>query len=319
MSSLDSVAPGLVRAAETAAVAAAAWRGKGAEKEADRAAVDAMRKAFEAVSMDGTVVIGEGERDEAPMLFIGEKVGKGEGPVIDIAVDPLEGTTICAQDAPGALAVLAAAGQGGLLHAPDVYMEKIAVGPGLPEGIIDLDDSPAKNLQRAANALGREVEDLVVCILDRPRHEEQIALVRETGARLRLIGDGDVAAVIAVAEERFPIDVYMGTGGAPEGVLAAAALACTGGQMLGRLVFRDNAERERGRKAGIEDLGRIYTRQDLASGDVLFVAAGVTDGPLLRGICSEGSNQVVEALVLSAPGGDRRHTRTVLPQVADVP
>ncbi len=273
----------LLRATEAAALAASAWRGRGDEKAADQAAVDAMRRQLQSVPMSGTVVIGEGERDSAPMLYVGEAVGAGTGPELDIAVDPLEGTTICATDAPGALAVLAAGARGSLLHAPDVYMEKLAIGPGYPEGLIRLDDSPADNLGRIAEAKGCRVEDVTVCILRRDRHADLVYAVQETGARLRLIGDGDVAAIIQVADSASPVDVYMGVGGAPEGVLAAAALACTGGAMLGRLVFRDDDERARAARAGIRDFDRVYDRSELASADSVLIVSGVTDGPLVQG------------------------------------
>ena len=253
----------MVRVTEAAAVAASKLIGRGDEKAADAAAVEAMRKAFDTLAIDGTVVIGEGERDEAPMLFIGEKVGgaPGEGPKIDIALDPLEGTTITAKAGPNALAVLAAAAEGCLLNAPDVYMDKLAVGPGYPDGIIDLAKSPTENVQAVAKAKGVAPSDIIVCVLDRPRHAELIAELRGLGCGVVLIGDGDVAGVIAVTDEDTTIDMYMGQGGAPEGVLAAAALRCVGGQFNGRLVFRNDDERGRAAKWGIDDLDRIYTRE----------------------------------------------------------
>jgi len=276
----------MVRVTEAAAVAAAQLVGRGDEKAADAAAVAAMRRAFDTLYMDGTVVIGEGERDEAPMLFIGEKVGgaPGKGPKIDIALDPLEGTTITAKAGPNALAVLAAAEKGCLLNAPDVYMDKIAVGPGLPDDIIDLAKSPTDNVKAVAKAKGVAPERINVCVLDRPRHADLIDELRGLGCGVVLIGDGDVAAVIAVTDEDTTIDMYMGQGGAPEGVLAAAALRCVGGQFNGRLVFRNEDEKARARKWGIEDLDRIYKLEDLASGDCIFAATGVTSGSLLKGV-----------------------------------
>jgi fructose-1,6-bisphosphatase II / sedoheptulose-1,7-bisphosphatase len=274
----------MVRVTERAAIAAAQLIGRGDEKAADAAAVEAMRKAFDNLYIDGTVVIGEGERDEAPMLYIGEKVGMGKGPQIDIALDPLEGTTITAKAGPNALAVLAAAEKGCLLNAPDTYMDKIAVGPGYPEGIIDLAKSPTENVMAVAEAKGVKPSDINVCVLDRPRHAELIAELRGIGCGVVLIGDGDVAGVIAVTDEDTTIDMYMGQGGAPEGVLAAAALRCVGGQFNGRLVFRNEDERARARKWGIEDLNRIYKLEDLAKGDCIFAATGVTSGSLLDGV-----------------------------------
>ncbi|MGB3711982.1 MAG: class II fructose-bisphosphatase [Erythrobacter sp.] len=276
----------MVRVTEAAAVAAAQLVGRGDEKAADAAAVAAMRRAFDSLFMDGTVVIGEGERDEAPMLYIGEKVGgaPGKGPKIDIALDPLEGTTITAKAGPNALAVLAAAEEGCLLNAPDVYMDKLAVGPGLPDDIIDLAKSPSENVRAVAKAKGVEPALINVCVLDRPRHADLIAELRDLGCGVILIGDGDVAGVIAVTDQETTIDMYMGQGGAPEGVLAAAALRCVGGQFNGRLVFRNEDEKARARKWGIEDLDRIYKLEDLASGDCIFAATGVTDGSLLEGV-----------------------------------
>ena len=273
-----------VRVTEAAALAASRWMGRGDEKAADQAAVDAMRSALNTLDIQGTVVIGEGERDEAPMLYIGEKVGKGNGLEVDVALDPLEGTTICATGAPNALAVVAMAEKGGFLNAPDVYMDKIAVGDGLPDDLVDLDATPAVNLKNLAKAKRGEVADLVVLILDRPRHQELIAKVRETGARIQLIRDGDVAGVIATTRLNRTVDIYMGAGGAPEGVLAAAALRSIGGQMQGRLIFRNEEEKSRARGMGITDLNRKYTLTDLAKGDVMFAATGVTDGPLLNGV-----------------------------------
>lgn len=276
----------MVRVTEAAAVAAADLVGRGDEKAADAAAVEAMRKCFDTLYIDGTVVIGEGERDEAPMLYIGEKVGgaPGKGPKIDIALDPLEGTTITAKAGPNALAVLAAAEKGCLLNAPDVYMDKIAVGPGYPEDVISLEKSVTENVEAVAAAKGVEPKDIIVCVLDRPRHAGLIAELRGIGCGVVLIGDGDVAGVIATTDQDTTIDIYMGSGGAPEGVLAAAALRCVGGQFNGRLLFRNDDERERAAKWGIEDLDRIYKLHDLASGDCIFAATGVTDGSLLDGV-----------------------------------
>ncbi len=276
----------MVRVTEAAAVAAASLVGRGDEKAADAAAVEAMRKCFDTLEIDGTVVIGEGERDEAPMLYIGEKVGgaPGRGPKIDIALDPLEGTTITAKAGPNALAVLAAAEKGCLLNAPDVYMDKIAVGPGYPEDVISLEKSVTENVEAVAAAKGVEPRDIIVCVLDRPRHAELISELRGIGCGVVLIGDGDVAGVIATTDQDTTIDIYMGSGGAPEGVLAAAALRCVGGQFNGRLLFRNDDERKRAAKWGIEDLDRIYKLHDLAKGDCIFAATGVTDGSLLDGV-----------------------------------
>lgn len=299
----------MVRVTEAAAVAASKLIGRGDEKAADAAAVEAMRKAFDTLYMDGTVVIGEGERDEAPMLFIGEKVGgaPGKGPKIDIALDPLEGTTITAKAGPNSLAVLAAAAEGCLLNAPDVYMDKLAVGPGYPEGIIDLAKSPTENVKAVAEAKGVAPSDIIVCVLDRPRHADIIAELRSIGCGVVLIGDGDVAGVIAVTDEDTTIDMYMGQGGAPEGVLAAAALRCVGGQFNGRLVFRNDDERARARKWGIEDFDRIYTRDDLVSGDCIFAATGVTSGSLLEGVkYLRGGRMTTESVVMRASSGTVR-------------
>jgi len=302
----------MVRVTEAAAIGAARLIGRGDEKAADAAAVEAMREAFNELYMDGTVVIGEGERDEAPMLYIGEKVGAaiGTGPKIDIALDPLEGTTICAKAGPNALAVLAVAEEGGLLNAPDVYMDKLAVGPGYPEGIIDLAKSPSENVKAVAAAKGVQPNEIVVCVLDRPRHADLIAELRALGCGVVLIGDGDVAGVIAVTNEDTNVDLYMGQGGAPEGVLAAAALRCVGGQFNGRLVFRNDDERARARKWGITDLAKIYTRDELAKGDCIFAATGVTDGSLLKGV-KQHKNGVMttESVVMRASSGTVRWVR----------
>ena len=273
-----------VRVTEAAARAAARLIGCGDEMAADQAAVDAMRRSLNGLDIEGTVVIGEGERDEAPMLYIGERVGTGSGPKVDIALDPLEGTTICATGGANALAVMAFAEAGGFLNAPDTYMDKIAIGDGLPRDLVDLDESPVNNLNELAKAKKCEVRDLMVLILDRPRHEEIIAKVRESGARIQLIQDGDVAGVIATTRLNASVDIYMGIGGAPEGVLAAAALRCIGGQMMARLVFRNSGEQTRARKMGITDFDRKYHLNDLASGDVMFAATGVTDGAMLKGV-----------------------------------
>ncbi|NCP24130.1 MAG: class II fructose-bisphosphatase [Erythrobacter sp.] len=299
----------MVRVTEAAAVAASKLIGRGDEKAADAAAVEAMRKAFDELYMDGTVVIGEGERDEAPMLYIGEKVGgaPGKGPKIDIALDPLEGTTITAKAGPNSLAVLAAAGEGDLLNAPDVYMDKLAVGPGYPDGIIDLAKSPTENVKAVAEAKGVAPGDIIVCVLDRPRHADLIAELRALGCGVVLIGDGDVAGVIAVTDEDTTIDMYMGQGGAPEGVLAAAALRCVGGQFNGRLVFRNDDEKARAAKWGIEDLDRIYTRDDLVKGDCIFAATGVTSGSLLEGVkYRRDGKMTTESVVMRASSGTVR-------------
>lgn len=302
----------MVRVTEAAAIAASKLIGRGDEKAADAAAVEAMRAALNNLYMDGTVVIGEGERDEAPMLYIGEKVGNapGKGPKIDIALDPLEGTTITAKAGPNALAVLAIAEEGNLLNAPDVYMDKIAVGPGYPAGIIDLDKSPSDNVRAVAAAKGVEPGDLIVCVLDRPRHEKLIAELRALGCGVKLIPDGDVAGVIATADEDTTIDLYMGSGGAPEGVLAAAALRCVGGQFKGRLLFRNDDERLRARKWGIEDLDKIYDLEELAKGDCIFAATGVTDGSLLEGVkYLRGGKMTTESVVMRASSGTVRRVR----------
>ncbi|MCJ1961279.1 class II fructose-bisphosphatase [Novosphingobium mangrovi (ex Hu et al. 2023)] len=299
----------MVRVTEAAAISASKLVGRGDEKAADAAAVEAMRKAFDELYMDGTVVIGEGERDEAPMLFIGEKVGgaPGKGPKIDIALDPLEGTTITAKAGPNALAVLAAAEEGGLLNAPDVYMDKIAVGPGYPKDVISLEKSATENVKAVAAAKGVEPGDIIVCVLDRPRHADLIEELRGLGCGVVLIGDGDVAGVIATTDENTNIDIYMGSGGAPEGVLAAAALRCVGGQFNGRLLFRNDDERSRARKWGIEDLNRIYKLEDLAKGDCIFAATGVTDGSLLDGVKHfKNGKLTTESVVMRASSGTVR-------------
>ncbi|KQT33707.1 fructose 1,6-bisphosphatase [Sphingomonas sp. Leaf412] len=296
----------MVRVTEAAAIAASTLVGRGDEKAADAAAVEAMRAALNELDMDGTVVIGEGERDEAPMLFIGEKVGTGKGPAIDIALDPLEGTTICAKAGPNSLAVLAIAEKGGLLNAPDVYMDKIAVGPGYSADVIDLDRTPTQNVAAIAAAKGVQPHEIIACVLDRPRHEALIAELRTIGCGVVLIGDGDVAGVIATTDPDTTIDVYMGSGGAPEGVLACAALRCVGGQFKGRLLFRNDAERSRARKWGIEDLDRQYDLKELAKGDCIFAATGVTDGSLLEGVKRQSKRMTTESVVMRASTGTVR-------------
>jgi len=300
-----------VRVTEAAALSASRLVGRGDEKAADQAAVDSMRQALNSLSIDGTVVIGEGERDEAPMLYIGEKVGSGKGPKIDIALDPLEGTTITAKGGSNALAVIAMAEAGNFLNAPDVYMDKIAIGPSLPAGVVDLDQSPKKNLTELAKAKKAEVSDLLVCILDRPRHEELITKVRDTGARVMLIVDGDVSGIIATAQPESGVDIYMGSGGAPEGVLAAAALRCIGGQMLGRLLFRNDDEVKRARKWGIEDLDRKYSLLDLAKGNVMFAATGVTSGAMLKGVRRYAGGAVTHSLVMRSKSRTVRYVEAV--------
>ncbi len=298
----------LVRVTEAAAVAAAKMVGRGDEKAADAEAVDAMRSALNKMDIQGRVVIGEGERDEAPMLFIGEEVGTGKGPKVDIALDPLEGTTIAAKAMQNSLAVIAISEEGQMLNAPDVYMDKVAVGPGYPEGIVDLDKSPAENIKSVADAKGCSVSNILVCVLDRPRHANLIKEVRDSGARVKLIGDGDVAGIIDTTNVETSVDIYMGSGGAPEGVLAAAALRCIGGQMQGRLTFRNDDERGRARKWGITDFDRKYTTMDLASGDVIFAATGVTDGDFLRGVhqTPDGKGYSTESVVMRSKTGTVR-------------
>ena len=297
----------IVRVTERAAVSAARLRGHGNEKAADQAAVDAMRRELNKLPIDGTVVIGEGERDEAPMLYIGETVGNGNGPAIDIALDPLEGTTITAKGGANALAVIAMADHGGFLNAPDVYMDKIAVGGGLPDDLVDLDEPPVANLRNLAKAKKAEVSDLVACILDRPRHAELITKVRQAGARIMLIGDGDVSGVMATSDPETGVDIYLGSGGAPEGVLAAAALRCIGGQMQGRLLFRNDDERGRARRIGITDLDRKYKLLDLAHGDVMFAATGVTNGTMLRGVRRFTGGAVTHSVVMRSKSGTVRY------------
>lgn len=297
-----------VRVTEAAALATSRLVGMGDEKAADQAAVDAMRQAFDSLHIRGRVVIGEGERDEAPMLYIGEEVGSGEGPKVDIALDPLEGTTITAKGGYNAIAVMALSDEGGFLNAPDTYMEKIAVGPGVPENILDLDAPIGDVLQKLADHKDARMNDLMVCILDRDRHDDLIGQVREAGARVTLIGDGDVSAVIATTEAETGIDLYVGSGGAPEGVLAAAALQCTGGAMLGRLVFRNDAEKERAEKWGISDFDKIYTTDELAKPDnVMFAATGVTTGPMLPGVRRYAGGAITHSIVMRSKSGTIRH------------
>jgi len=294
----------LVRVTEAAALSCGRWVGKGNKISADRAATEAMRRSLESIEINGTVVIGEGEMDEAPMLYIGEKAGSGNGPEVDIAVDPLEGTNICAKGLSGSIATIALAPRGGFLHAPDMYMEKIAVGPSA-RGAIDINLSPTENLKRVAETKGCHIEDLTVVILDRPRHDKIVAEIRQAGARIHLISDGDVAPAIAAAVEGSGIDMLMGIGGAPEGVLAAAALQCLGGDMQARLVFMNNEERERARSMGITDFDRIYSCDDMAGGDVVFAATGVTNGDLLKGVRYVAGGAHTHSIVM------RSKTRTV--------
>jgi fructose-1,6-bisphosphatase II / sedoheptulose-1,7-bisphosphatase len=297
---------GLARVSEAAALASARLVGKGDEKAADQAAVNAMREQLNMLDIAGVVVIGEGERDEAPMLYIGEEVGTGNGPGVDIALDPLEGTTLTAKDMPNALTVIAMGPRGSMLHAPDVYMDKLAIGPGYVDDIVTLDMSPAERVIALAKAKGCAPSDITVCILERPRHEEMIAQVRETGAAIRLITDGDVAGVMHCADPRTGIDMYMGSGGAPEGVLAAAALKCMGGQMYGRLLFRNDDERGRARKAGIVDFDRIYSRDEMVTEDVIFAATGVTDGNLVPGVKREPGWMTTETIIMRSKTGSVR-------------
>ena len=298
---------GLARVSEAAAIAAARLIGSGDEKAADQAAVDAMRTQLNMLDIKGVVVIGEGERDEAPMLYIGEEVGTGNGPAVDIALDPLEGTTLTAKDMPNALAVIAMGPRGSMLHAPDVYMEKLAIGPGYQDGLVTLEMTPTERIQRLARAKGTATSGVMVCVLERPRHEALIAEIRATGARIRLITDGDVAGVIHCAESaKTGIDMYMGSGGAPEGVLAAAALKCMGGQMMGRLLFRNDDERKRARAAGITDLDKVYQRDEMVTEDVIFAATGVTDGSIVSGARRDGEWMETETILMRSKTGSVR-------------
>jgi len=304
----------IARVTEAAAIAASRMAGRGDEHAADHAAVEAMRGALNQLHINGRVVIGEGERDEAPMLYIGERVGAG-GPEVDIALDPLEGTTLTAKSMANALAVIAIAHRGCLLHAPDVYMDKIAIGGGYPENLVDLDRDPAENVRLLAKAKGVDVEHITVCVLDRPRHAELIAKLRAVGARVALISDGDVAGVINTTDPETKIDMYIGQGGAPEGVLAAAALRCIGGQIQTRLVFRNDDERARAAHAGITDLRRKYTTEDMVKGDVIFGATGVTDGSMLDGVHLVGQFVTTDTVIMRASTGTvrwikARHRRT---------
>jgi len=297
----------LARVTEAAALASAKLIGRGDEKAADQAAVDAMRSELNKLEINGVVVIGEGERDEAPMLYIGEKVGKGNGPNVDIALDPLEGTTLTAKDMPNALAVIAMGPKNTMLHAPDVYMDKLAIGPGFDDNLINLDMSPSERITTLAKAKKCNVEEITVCILERPRHEDLIEEIRTAGASIRLITDGDVAGVMHCAEwQKTGIDIYMGSGGAPEGVLAAAALKCMGGQIQGRLTFRNNDEKDRAFKAGIKDLNKIYSRDEMVQSDVLFAATGVTDGSLLNGIKRSANFIETDTMLMRSKTGSVR-------------
>lgn len=296
----------LVRVTEAGAIAASQWIGRGDKNSADGAAVDAMRRAFDTVAITGTVVIGEGEMDEAPMLYIGEKIGLG-GPEVDIAVDPLEGTSITAKGGPNAIATLALAEKGGFLHAPDIYMDKIAIGPGFPEGLVDLDASVEENLRALARAKKCEVGDLMVCTLDRDRHKAMIKACRAAGARITLLGDGDVSGVIAVSQPETGIDIYIGSGGAPEGVLAAAALRCIGGQLQGRLLFENDEQVERARGMGVTNPQRKYSVEEMAQGEVMFAATGVTTGPMLRGVRRTGHGAITHSMVMRSKSGTVRY------------
>ena len=304
--SLAGATLAFVRVSEAAALSASLLVGRGDEKAADQVAVNAMRRSLNVLDIEGTVVIGEGERDEAPMLYIGEKVGTGKGQKVDIALDPLEGTTITAHGGPNALAVIALAEAGGFLNAPDVYMDKIAVGGGLPDDLIDINASPAENIRNLAKAKGAETSDIQVCVLDRPRHAELIAKIRETGARIMLIGDGDVSGIIATAQPDTGVDLYLGIGGAPEGVLAAAALQCIGGQMQGRLLFRNDDEKQRATRIGITDFNRVYALDDLAHGDVMFSATGVTNGAMLKGVRRFVGGAITHSVVMRSSSGTVR-------------
>ncbi len=298
---------GLARVSEAAAIATVDLIGRGDEKAADQAAVNAMRSQLNKLDIAGVVVIGEGERDEAPMLYIGEEVGTGHGPAVDIALDPLEGTTLTAKDMPNALTVISIGPRGSMLHAPDVYMDKLAIGPGFAPDTVTLDMSPSERIEALAKAKGCSQSEITVCVLDRPRHEKMVDELRETGASIRLITDGDVAGVMHCAEPDITgIDIYMGSGGAPEGVLAASALKCMGGQIYGRLLFRNDDERARAASAGITDLNRIYTRDDMVKGDVIFAATGVTSGSLLPGIKREVGYFTTETVLMRSKTGSVR-------------
>ncbi|MES2834038.1 MAG: class II fructose-bisphosphatase [Pseudomonadota bacterium] len=309
----SSLATDAARVTELAAIASYAGVGRGDEKAADQLAVDAMRTALNALDIDGKIVIGEGERDEAPMLFIGEKVGTGKGPAIDIALDPLEGTTLTAKAMANALCVLAMSPGGGMLHAPDTYMDKIAIGPGYPAGTVDLDNSPQDNVRALAKAKGVEPRDITVCVMDRPRHAELIAALREVGAKVMLITDGDVAGVIHTAEPETGIDLYLGSGGAPEGVLAAAALKCVGGFFQGRLIFRNDEERARASRTGVTDFDRKYDLHELVSKDAIFAATGVTKGAMLDGVKVADGFVTTHTLVMDSSTRTVRRIHTSRP------
>jgi fructose-1,6-bisphosphatase II / sedoheptulose-1,7-bisphosphatase len=301
----------LVRVSEAAALAASNWVGKGDKNAADGAAVEAMRRAFDTVAIDGTVVIGEGEMDEAPMLFIGEKVGlygkTGGGPEMDIAVDPLEGTSLTAKGGPNAMTTVALAEKGGFLNAPDIYMDKLAVGPGLPDDVVSLDASMEQNLRELAKAKKCDIGDLTVCMLDRDRHKELIRACRAAGARIMLIPDGDVSGVVAVSQPDAGVDMYVGWGGAPEGVLAAAALRCIGGQMYGRLIYEDDSQIERAKSMGITDPNKIFRLEEMAKGNVMFAATGVTTGPMLKGVRRFGGGAYTHSIVMRSKSGTVRY------------
>lgn len=301
----------LVRVTEAAALAASNWVGKGDKNAADGAAVEAMRRAFDTVAIDGTVVIGEGEMDEAPMLYIGEKVGifgkSGGGPEMDIAVDPLEGTSITAKGAPNAMATVALAEKGGFLHAPDIYMDKLAIGPGLPADVVSLDATMEQNLRELAQAKKCSVNELTVCMLERDRHKELLKACRAAGARVMLIPDGDVSGVLAVSQPEAGVDIYVGWGGAPEGVLAAAALRCIGGQMYGRLIYEDDAQIARAKEMGITDPHRIFRMEEMAKGNVMFAATGVTTGPMLKGVRRFGGGAYTHSIVMRSKSGTVRY------------
>lgn len=305
-----SLANGVLEAAERGAIAASRLTGGGDKMAADQAAVDAIRTALNEIPMRGRIVIGEGERDEAPMLYIGEEVGTGEGPETDIALDPLEGTTLCAKAWPSALSVISIAPRGGLLHAPDTYMDKIAVGPGYPDGVVDLDADSATNVKALAKAKGVDPAQITVCVLDRDRHDEVIAGIRSVGAKVFLIPDGDIAGIINTTNPEIGIDMYIGRGAAPEGVLAASALRCVGGQMKGRLYFRNDDERERATRLGVTDFDKIYDLTELASDDVIFVASGVTRGEMLDGVRWRSGDVETESLVMDSARGTVRRVRT---------
>lgn len=305
----------VTRVTERAAIQSSMLAGRGDEKAADQAAVDAMRKELNRLDIDGTIVIGEGERDEAPMLFIGEKVGTGNGPKVDIALDPLEGTTLCAKSMPNSLAVLAMAEGGSLLHAPDTYMDKIAIGGGYPDHLVDLDAKPAENIKALAKAKKVDVSQITVCILDRPRHADLIAEVRAMGARVTLITDGDIAGIINTTDPTTQVDIYMGVGGAPEGVLAAAALRCIGGQMQGRLVTSSEEQKARAAKMGIKDFNKKFTMEEMASGDVIFAATGVTDGNILEGIRYVRGGLTTHSVVMRSSTGTVRWVKALHPSI----